>query len=587
MTLVCNRLRTPPLLPLLVVGILVGPFGLGLVDAQVLGSALGGALTIGIALLVFEGSLQLDYRTLAQAPRAVRGLLTVGAIATWALAAILGHYLVGLQWSAALVLGAILIVTGPTVIQPVLRRVVVVPRLHSALMAEGALIDPIGVIAAITTLEIVLAARTPNPEIPPVQIAGLYVLRLLAGAALGAAAGWFAAKMMSRRTDPGKAGDDRLIGLAMGACMGSVGLSELVLSESGLVAAAICGLIIANGRIMGVQTLRHFKEQVSILIVGTVFILLASRLDVNRLLQLTRNDLLFVVGIVLVVRPLSVALATFGTTLSIRERLFVSFLAPRGIVAVSTASIVAIAFAEAARRAVEQGADPGGLVEQGARVETLVVAVVFVTVALGGSLARPVARVLKVLAGPPSGVLIVGGGSLARELATAIAAEKFSVHVVDTNRVHLAQLSARGVKASFGDATDFQWLEEEVPLREIGWLLSLTDNVDVDNMLMRWGKGQFGDDRVFRWSKPQEGGQGGAALGGFRSLRAVVRDLDESKTVIESWTGTRPRSRPLVLLHAKSLKLIRPDEIEAERPPEARVIGIAPAAAPATAAPAP
>src|SRR5690606_3894327 len=150
-TLGCMRLRTPPILPLLIVGFLIGRAGLGLVDGANLQAGLMAVVTVAVGLLIFEGSLGLDRSVFAQAPRAVRGLLTVGVVVAWVLGAVVARYTLGLDWNFATLLGAMLVVTGPTVVQPILRRVIVKPNIRSALGAEAILIDPIGVILAVST----------------------------------------------------------------------------------------------------------------------------------------------------------------------------------------------------------------------------------------------------------------------------------------------------------------------------------------------------------------------------------------------------------------------------------------------------
>ena len=190
-TFVCSRLRVPAILPLIIVGFGAGLLTVGtgehahtLVDASSLGDGLLAIISVSVGLLVFEGALHLDRQTLAQAPKAVRGLLTIGAIVTWGVCALLARLTLGLDWDVSLLLGAVLIVTGPTVIQPILRRLPLRPNLHAALMAEGILIDPIGVIAAVSTLEIIrLNAMGSRPA--GIDLVWFYTQPLLAGALSG------------------------------------------------------------------------------------------------------------------------------------------------------------------------------------------------------------------------------------------------------------------------------------------------------------------------------------------------------------------------------------------------------------------
>lgn len=546
-TMISIRMGIPAVLPLLIVGLAVGDSGINLIDADQLGSGLLALISVSVALLIFEGSLALDRRTLKQAPRAVRNLLSIGVLVTWGLGTLAAHFVVGLDWSLSLLLASLLIVTGPTVVQPILRRIPLRPNLQSALMAEGILIDPIGAIIAVATLEAVRASLEGHSE-SALGLTWIYVGPMVIGMVSGIVLGLAGGKLMQiaeRRAGPrAHAGPLALIG--MGACMSAVGFAEMFAHEAGLVAAAVCGVIIANSRLDGAEELRRFKEQISTFLVGTLFLLLAARFELNQIFELPWTAFVFIVLVVVVIRPVSVLASTFGTGLSWRERAFASFLAPRGIVAASLASIVALEFAKiepAGNAPPERAAQ---LEESGRMVETLVFLVILVTVALGGTLSGVVASLLKVRAGRPTGVLIVGGQRLGRDLAVALTKLGVKVRLVDTNAGNIAAASSWSIPTHLGDATDTAWLESEVPLEQIGWVFTCTDNQTVDLVVTRWAERVVGADRAFRWvSNPEKAdGPGRPSFAYGRPLAHLLFQMDIETARVETWEGLKDGGLP-------------------------------------------
>ncbi len=472
--------------------------------------------------------------------------------------------MLGLDWGVSSLLGAILIVTGPTVVQPILRRLPLRPNLHAALMAEGVLIDPIGVVAAAATLEIVRHNQS-GIESTGLALALLYTKPMLAGALAGLVFGWIGAAVMRRGGRDSGGHDSGLHLVGMGVCMLSVGLSEMVSPESGLVAAAVCGVVIANSRIVGAEDLRRFKEQVSVLLVGALFILLASRFGLSQFATIGWREVLFLVGLIFVSRPICIFASTFRSVLTFREKLFCCFLAPRGIVAASFASIAAIELAHT------------DLAAGGEQIETVVIMVIVVTVAMAGVLGGPVARLLGVTAGKPNGVIIVGGHRFGLELASQLKAHAIPVTIIDTNKGNLAAARAQGIETMRGDATDSRWLEDEVVTNMTGWVVSLTDNADVDTVIARWGKRRFGPDRALRWyrDKPAEG-EPKAMFHWGRPLRHLLFQMDMDMARVETWQGPSPEGAvPVAIVDDKgNLSLVDAEEDLASLDPESHVVGV-------------
>ncbi|MCA9278665.1 MAG: cation:proton antiporter [Phycisphaeraceae bacterium] len=585
---VSNRLRVPPILPLLLAGFAIGK--VGIVDSDSLEAGLLAIVSISVALLIFEGSLHLDRDTLHSSPKAVQGLLTIGAVITWVLAALAARFVMKLPWDLSILLGAMLIVTGPTVIQPILRRVPLKPNLHAALMAEGILIDPIGVIAAVATLELVIARHFAGADETGFTAALLYVKPLVAGTVFGVASGWLGKHLINRVPTASPGRDRTIILIGIACCMTSVGLSELAAPEAGLVAATLCGLIMVRAKHANVEPLQHFAINISTVMLGSLFILLASRFEVERLFNISWREIVFVALLILVVRPVSALGATVGSALSIRERWFIAFLAPRGIVAAMMASIVALQFSTYTTHATSHTdaeaitGHPAVSVDQATldhvqNLETVVVLVIFVTVLLGGTLASPVATLLKVRAGKPNGVVIIGAHQAGRELAKALRDAGVPVRLLDSNAANIAEAAEIGLPATRGNATDLRWLESQASPDRFGWLLSITDNAELDHDLARWGAQRFGSGRGFIWSRKQpESGSSGVVFPWGRPLRHLLFQFDLGLARIKAFEADNRKgiNAPLVTIAPNGdTKVVQADADLDDIPEDYTIIGLA------------
>ncbi len=486
LTILAGRLRLPGILLLFVTGAALGVNGLGLVDANSLGSAFDAMVEVAIGLLVFEGALQLSRRDLARAPRAVAGLLTIGVVVTGVGVAVAAHYLLGFDWSLAAVLGAILTVTGPTVIQPILRRLPLKPRLHLLLRAEGILIDPIGVL--VTASAAAVALQTGEGGGTPGQVALGAIQPVGLGLSAGAVVGLAAAAVHRLLASRGAPREGEAALHAIGACMIAVAAGEWLAHDGGLFAAAACGLVLANLRAAGIGEVHRFGEQIATMLVGMLFILLASRIDPFEIMNLSWRGWAFVALVMFVIRPLSVALSAAGSQLSYSERAFAAVFAPRGIVAASVAALVAARLAAATE-------DPERIA-QAELIETLVFATILATVTWATFAGAPIARLLGVAVTAPPGILLIGAHRLSRELARVLTEHGVPSHLVDSSALRIRDAEAAKLRATRGDATDARLLEDAAPANEIGWMITWTGNEDVDSAAARWGRERFGVEHV-------------------------------------------------------------------------------------------
>lgn len=559
---IAARLRIPAVLPLMAAGVALGPFGIGLVELSSVGDIFRAIVALAIGLLVFEGGLHLDRSELMRAPRAVIGLLTVGATVTAAGTAAAAHLIIGLDWPLAIVLGSLVVVTGPTVIQPILRAVRLVPRLRSVLASEAILIDPIGVIGAVATLEMVLAlgrgAEDGSWRSILLELSGPFIGGTIVGVAV-AAAGVLLLRALGARANLNVAG--------FALCMIAVGAGESLAHEGGLVAATVAGTILSNLQVVKTSDLREFKEQIASILVGMLFVLLASSFDLDALRALTLQDLLLVAVILFVVRPISVVLATIGSALDWRERLFACMFAPRGVVATAVATLTTreLALAFAGEPAVADAATRIGLV---------VVLLVIVSVTWATLAAWPMAKVLGVLLGPPRGVLIAGAHAAALALAESLGRRGIPTTLVDSNPVRCEAAVRMGFAAIHADATDAAAVAGVVRDREIGWVLAWTGNSDVDKVLVRWAREALGPDRATM--RIPADGAGEAPLDGGQRRSARIRELDgrfrEGGGMIEEREDCRDDAAVLFVRGDRVLALAP----SSRRPKGSVAIGIAP-----------
>ncbi len=537
----CDRFKFPAVLPLLVTGVCLGSAGLGVVDGNSLGESLRAFISVAIGLLVFEGGLHLDKHELGKAPRAVWGLLTIGALVTWVGVAVAAHYVVGMEWANSLVLGAILIVTGPTVIQPILRRLPLKPNLHAALSAEGVLIDPIGVIVAISTLELVLLYQNGTFDNPFSGVLKLLAVPFLGGAVIGVVVGVLGRSVLRFLVRRGRLDPTHLNLFALGTCMLAVGLGESAAPEAGLVATTVAAVILANANISGTRDLRTFKQQIATILVGALFILLASRLEWSRITSLSWTDAAFVGCLFFLVRPISVFASTIRSRLSVNERLFGGLFAPRGIVAASMASVAAARLTLQPDQ-MESASDMARAISNHAEhIETLVFLVIFVTVAVAGSAGGLLASLLRVRAGVRNAVIIVGAHKLGQQLATQLVRRKVPVLLIDSNTDRVNTAVRAGIPTVEGDATDPRWMDEAVFRPDQGWLIAWTGNVDVDRVVRRWGNERLGEGHAGAWPEQKPG----AGSGSLMTCRGAISSVEFDMQHVKALEG-EPASTPVL-----------------------------------------
>lgn len=468
---VSRLLRLPGIVLLLACGALLGPEGAGWIQPRALGEGLFAIVDFGVAVILFEGGLNLQWSRLKRQEAPIRRLITVGALVTFVSAAVLAGLV--LDWGLALAIqfGALVVVTGPTVIQPLLRDMRLRPRIKTVLEAEGVLIDPIGALLAGFILSIVIVPQVVTLASQTAVVIASIGFGLLAGLATGFLLAWaLRYRLLVAR------GHENIFTLA-----GIVLLFEAcnaVMEPSGLVAVTVAGVVMGNLETRVGHDLREFKDQLTVLLVGMLFILLSADVALDDVRALGLGGLVVVAGLILVVRPLSVWVATRGSQLTTAERVFIGAIAPRGIVAAAIATITAAAL------------DSQG-VAGGAALRALVFSTIAGTVVLSGVIAHPLAWALGLQLPRRDRVVIFGARGLALPLADALRAGGLRVSFIesDPKRSHVAEQAGHTV--IFGNALDDRTLQR-ARLELVGTVIGSTFNEHANSLFVKEAREQHG-----------------------------------------------------------------------------------------------
>ncbi len=354
-------LNLPAIVLLLLFGVALGPSGLDWVRPALLGDGLETLVSLSVVIILFEGGLSLDLSALSGLSGSLRNMVSLGPLITLGGAAAASHWLAELPWSLALIFGALVTVTGPTVITPLLRQLGIEPEAAAILEGEGVLVDPLGAILAVVVFNL-----TTSPVPAWESLVGLG-LRLGVGGLVGWLGGWLLARLLSSP----RVGEDLYNPLGLAAVWGIFGLSDRLISDSGLLAVVIAGLVVRQQASAAEQELAPFNRNLTLVAIAVLFILLAADVSPQGLVALGWGGPLTVLALMLVVRPLMVGLCTLGSPLSWQQRLFISWLGPRGIVSASEASLFALLLSERG-------------ITGGAAIKSLVFLTVFLTVTLQG-----------------------------------------------------------------------------------------------------------------------------------------------------------------------------------------------------------
>lgn len=493
---IARSVGIPGIVILLLVGVCLGPDGAGIIAPRMLGAALPQLVSFAVAVILFEGGMHLKMRHFRRRSTAIRRLITWGALITMAGATVAAHYVLKWEWRTAALFGSLVIVTGPTVVTPLVRRFRLIQPVRTVLEAEGILIDSIGAVIAIVALEVALEPSGANLVLGVAGIATRLGFGVLAGL-LGGALIWGVLRYRGLVAE----GLENVFSLAMVWAL--MQTSEAVMHESGIAAVTVAGLVVGNMKTARHRELLEFNDQLTVMLIGMLFVLLAADVRIQDVLNLGWPGVFTVVILVLLVRPSSVFLCLSGSTLRWPARVFIAWIGPRGIIAAAVSSLFATA--------LDHAGLPGG-----AQVKAMVFLVIVVTVVLAGLTGGFVAERLGVRA-KERGWLLLGAGEVSCVLARHLEAAGIEATCVDSSADACMFAERRGVEAILGNGIEEEVLRgADINLRE--GVAALTPNDEVNLLFVRGarrhgkGKRMLAALRTADWGATsdtirQEGGQ--------------------------------------------------------------------------------
>ncbi|ADI63348.1 cation:proton antiporter [Trichormus azollae] len=467
-------LKLPSIVLLLLLGILLGADGIGLLHPHLLGTGLEVIVSLATAIILFEGGLKLDVRELGRVSVSLQLLVTLGTLITLLGGSIAAHWLGEFPWNIAFLFASIVVVTGPTVVGPLLKQINVDRQVATLLEGEGVLIDPVGAILAYVVLDTIL-----NGDADPLKAIMGLILRLGVGAMIGAVGGYLMSWVFKRASFLSFELKNLVV---LAALWGLFSLAQMIRTESGVMTTVVAGAVFANSSVPEERLLRSFKNQLTILSVSVLFILLAADLSIASVLALGWGSLFTVLVLMFVVRPINILLCTWNSDLNWRQKLFLSWVAPRGIVSASVASLFGISL-------TQRGVNGGDA------IKALVFLTIIMTVVCQGLTAGWIARWLEITSKDATGAVIVGCNPLSLLIARFFQERGEGVVMIDTDSEYFAQAEAQNLRVIANSALDAEVLEE-AGIASMGTFLAMTNNGEVNFVLAQRASEEFSPPRV-------------------------------------------------------------------------------------------
>lgn len=480
--------KLPSILVLLAFGFGLGQFAGATIDDYLVGdNVLLSAVGLCVAIILFEGGLTLKFSDLKESGTPVIRLCTLGVVISFILSYGAMHYVLGFDWRVASLLGAILVVTGPTVIAPLLRHIKPSRKIGNVVKWEGIVVDPIGAILAVLVYQVAIAG---NVDAAKDEILRAIGLTLLVGVVLALILAKVIELLLRLHLIPDYLHSVFLLAVTATA----FAASNAIQAESGLLTCTVLGIAMANQKSVSVKHILQFKENLRVLIISVLFIVLSGRVALDALKEALIPGTCLLIMLIVVVRPLSVFGANlFSRHINFKEQVFLSMMAPRGIVAAAVTAVFALEFSHA----VEEGRI-GPEIEQ---ISHQMVAVVFViivgTVAFYGMLSAPLARRLGLASHNPRGVLFAGAGQWVRLAAKALKDDGHDVLLLDTNYNNIARARLEGLPAVRANILS-EYVEDELELTGLGQLITTTPNDEVNSLAAHHFVHVFGSENVWQ-----------------------------------------------------------------------------------------
>ena len=493
------KFKIPAILPLILIGLLVGPIAAEFLSDDKTkwiepiwngekglfpGEGLYYFVSLAISIILFEGGLTLKRNEIQNVGPVITKLITVGAVITFFGAGIAAHFLFELSWELSFLFAGLIIVTGPTVITPILRNIPLKKDVSAVLKWEGILIDPIGALVAVLVFEFISVEGDSGFTKTAFMEFGKIVL-------FGTTFGFTFAHGLAFAVNKKLIPHYLLNVVSLSVVLLVFVESEIFAHESGLLAVVVMGMVLGNSKIENLKELLYFKESLSVLLISILFILLAANINIEDLYLLYnwKTAALFAV-VVLIIRPLAVFVSTHGSKLKLNERLFISWVGPRGIVAAGIASLFG-------SKLIKQG------VEGAEYITPLVFMIVLGTVLLNATTARMFAKIVGVFLKKSEGILIVGATKVSQLIAQYLKSNGRHVVLIDSNKRNLTNASKKGLETIEADIYS-NTLTDNIELNDVGYLLALTASADVNKYAINRFKSQFGENGSFRLITQEE-----------------------------------------------------------------------------------
>jgi len=463
---IARHIKIPGIVLLLAVGVLMGPDGLNIIRPELLGDALHMLVGFAVAVILFEGGMNLRFSRLKREGRTIRQLISLGALVTAIGGTLTAKIFLQWEWNTSILFGILVIVTGPTVITPLLRRIKLSKSVATVLEAEGILLDAIGAIVAVVALEVVVSPSGYTLLASPFMI----LRRILIGGLFGAMGGVIIAWLLGiRKLVP--EGLENVFTLSLVFALFHI--SNVMSKESGIVAVTIAGMVVGNRKSIVLRELMEFKEQLTVMFIGMLFILLAADVQLSAVKSLGMGGFYTVIILIFLIRPLNIYIGTFNSSLSNKQKILLSWIAPRGIVAAAVASYFAIELEK-------HGMD-------GSQLRAMVFLLIAVTVLSAGLTGGLVAKLLGLKRESDKGWVILGANAVGRALANSLKNGGEDVILIDANPSLCRLAENEGLKVIYGNALEESiLLRSEIDIRK--GAIGLSENEEVNMLFAKRAK---------------------------------------------------------------------------------------------------
>jgi NhaP-type Na+/H+ or K+/H+ antiporter len=487
------KFKIPAILPLILIGLLVGPVASEFLsedgtkwiepiwngkEGLFPGESLFYFVSLAISIILFEGGLTLRLGEIKNVGPIITKLITLGSLVTFFGAAVSAHYIFYLSWEISFLFSALIIVTGPTVITPILRNIPLKKDVSAVLKWEGILIDPIGALVAVLVFEFISVEAGGEFTKTALIEFGKIVL-------FGSTFGFTFAHALNLSINKKLIPHYLLNVFALASVLGVFVLSDVFAHESGLLAVVVMGMVLGNSKSPYLKELLYFKESLSVLLISILFILLAANINMEDLLLIYNwNAVILFAIVVFLIRPLGVFISTYRSTLKFNEKLFISWVGPRGIVAAGIASLFGLTLAKK------------GIVDA-QYITPLVFMIVLGTVLLNATTARPFAKLIGVFLKRSEGILIVGASQVSRLIGRYLEDNGRHVVLIDSNQTNIQLAMEEGLEAINTDIYS-ESLGDNIELNDVGFLMAMTGSADINEYAINKFSEQFGESGSFR-----------------------------------------------------------------------------------------